>query len=172
MFGDMALFGRQKACGQAGHFDCTILDSFTAAPPFEFSKFQQHALFKVTAANGVSAVFKVACDPDKIHKIRQPWMEEYAFELSRLFGMRNVPCVRSKRFFLDEIRGSMTRDELAPEFIFKEGKREFLIGSITALIPDLVARTVTHFPKPEINPQSTHKHSLRVVFMLTYLVSN
>jgi hypothetical protein len=129
-------------CWQAGHFNCDLLDTFAASPPFAFSPFKRHALFKVTAANGINVVFKGACDPEKSHRIRQPWMEEYAFGLAVVLGIGNVPCAQSKRFFLDEMQGGMAHSAIPPECIHSRHRR-FVVGSITALIPDFTERTVS-----------------------------
>jgi hypothetical protein len=84
----------------------------------------------------------------------QPWIEVYASELARLFEMENVPCVRSKRFFLDELQGGCLRSEIHKANIFKENERAFLICSITATIPDLVQTVM--YTRTIITPKLTH----------------
>jgi hypothetical protein len=102
----------KKACQHGGDFDCATINGFLAAPPFVFAKkllAREHAV--VTSSNGIKAVLKLAADPEsQPGAFQQPWMEVYATGLAKVFGMRNVPCARSSRFYLDEIRFAETDD--------------------------------------------------------------
>jgi hypothetical protein len=146
-----------RRCKHAGIFDCHDVDQLLQATSFDFATLSGHNILKVTASSG-SAVFKPVCRQLEMEKIgskvpawhifnghevqTQAWLEEYAYELSALLGMHNVPCVRSKRFYIDEV-GKSARHVFKRACFFLDGEREFVIGSLTAMIPDLSERGVS-----------------------------
>jgi hypothetical protein len=133
-----------KQC-QSGHLNCATIDSFVTNGPFVLTSGKEK-LKRATASNGISAVLKCAEKPTQslndtdVYQglLPQPWIEVYATELGRLFGMDNLPCVRSMRFFFDELLPGSIPGDIHPHNIFAERGRQFIVCSVAAVIPDLI----------------------------------
>jgi hypothetical protein len=146
-----------STCALDGHFSCEIIDKFLASPPFEFSYVDSlgwshgnSPKYLVTSASGSKAVFKADVDDDLVWQGReQPyaqWAEVYASALSKMIGVGNAPCVRSKIFFRDEIKcrtvGKCVFPDEAYTYSDKLRKRTFVVGSVVAMIPEMYEHTI------------------------------
>ena len=150
--------GQELASGRQCHKDvesitCANLHRFSSAPPFRFSalksnkpSWKAHVKF-VTASNGIRAIFKQVCNPILANRtnrgyaeqnIHQAWIEEYVYEIATMLGIKNAPCVQSRRFYLGKTKMAL----FWPECIFHDGGRSFVMGSITSFIPSLVSEGV------------------------------
>jgi hypothetical protein len=89
----------------------------------------------VTSENGLKAIFKAQGVGTRYIQ----WAAVYASALSKVFGIGNAPCVRSMKFFKDEIKheGPSIFDHDAYTNIEEQSKRQFVVGSIAAFIPDI-----------------------------------